>query len=70
MPFLVDRAINVNLLKESFINHIISYVSLQKRHVVNQLRYLWVLFAKLVALIFKKSYTKVDLKNLDVYIIQ
>ncbi|PKC56990.1 hypothetical protein RhiirA1_473195 [Rhizophagus irregularis] len=34
MPFLVDWAIDINLLKESFTNHMLmSYVTLQKRHV-------------------------------------
>ena len=71
MPFLIDRAVNNNSLKETFINHVLISCELsQKKQVIDQLRYLWVLFAKLVALIFKKTYLEFEIKSLNDYIIQ
>ncbi len=64
MPFLIDRAININLLKETFINHsLISCNLFRKKQVVDRLCYLWVLFAKLIALIFKKTYSELEFKS-------
>jgi hypothetical protein len=71
MPFLIGRAINSNLLKETFINNVLISCELsRKKQVIDQLCYLWVLFAKLVALIFKKTYSELEIKSLNNYIIQ
>ncbi|CAB4383488.1 unnamed protein product [Rhizophagus irregularis] len=70
MPFLINRAINVNLLKDNFVNHISISYNLRRNQVVDKLCYLWVLFAKLVALVFKKTYSEAEIKNLNDLIIQ
>lgn len=71
MPFLIDRAFNINSLKDTFIDCVLISCNLsRKKQVVDQLRYLWVLFARLVALIFKKTYSELELKSLNIYIIQ
>ncbi|PKY62311.1 hypothetical protein RhiirA4_488574, partial [Rhizophagus irregularis] len=72
MPFLIDRTINNNnLLKETFINHVVTSCNLsRKNQVISQLRYLWVLFAKLVALIFKKIFNEATHNELKNYITQ
>jgi len=56
MPFLIDRVINILSLKDAFINNLIITCNLtRKNQVIDQLRNLWVLFAKLVSLTFKKN---------------
>ncbi|CAB4395578.1 unnamed protein product [Rhizophagus irregularis] len=70
MPFLINHAINVNLLKDNFVNHISISYNLRRNQVVDKLCYLWVLFAKLVALVFKKTYSEAEIKNLNDLIIQ
>ena len=70
MPFLIDRAVNINSLKENFINYIQTSCNLRKNQVVDKLRYLWVLFTKLVALIFRKAYSETEFKSLNKLIIQ
>ncbi|PKY33394.1 hypothetical protein RhiirB3_532461 [Rhizophagus irregularis] len=70
MPFLINRAINVNLLKDNFVNYISISYNLRRNQVVDKLCYLWVLFAKLVALVFKKTYSEAEIKNLNDLIIQ
>ncbi|CAG8759748.1 12385_t:CDS:2, partial [Rhizophagus irregularis] len=70
MPFLINRAINVNLLKDNFVNYISISYNLRRNQVVDKLCYLWILFAKLVALVFKKTYSEAEIKNLNDLIIQ
>ncbi|POG62810.1 hypothetical protein GLOIN_2v1882595 [Rhizophagus irregularis DAOM 181602=DAOM 197198] len=70
MPFLINRAINVNLLKDNFVNNISISYNLRRNQIVDKLCYLWILFAKLIALVFKKTYSKAEIKNLNDLIIQ
>ncbi|PKC53644.1 hypothetical protein RhiirA1_478874 [Rhizophagus irregularis] len=70
MPFLINRAINVNLLKDNFVNHISISYNLRRNQMVDKLCYLWILFAKLIALVFKKTYSEAEIKNLNDLIIQ
>ena len=57
MPFLLDRAINILSLKETFVNNLIVTCNLtQEIQVIDYLCNLWIIFAKLVTLIFRKTF--------------
>lgn len=65
MPFLLDRAINILSLKDAFVNNLITTCNLtRKSQVIDQLRNLWILFAKLVSLTFKKSFDESNYNEL------
>ena len=71
MPFLLNRAINVLLLKDTFIHNVIMTCNFtQKIQVFDELQNLWIIFAKLVSLIFKKEFNDINYNELRDYISQ
>lgn len=71
MPFLLNHTINIFSLKDTFVNNLIITCNLiQKSQVIDQLQNLWILFAKLVSLMFKKSFDKSNYNELRNCIIQ
>ena len=71
MPFLLNRTIDILSLKDTFINHVIVKCNITQRiQVIDQLCNLWILFARLTSLTFKKTFDKFNHNNLNNCIIQ
>jgi len=58
------------MLNKTFVEHLIEVNEIPKRQIIDQFLNLWVIFSKMISLIFYKRYSEADYNNLQQILIQ